>query len=127
MLGITLEAADVVSQVDDTWEEATAEQDTKFENEAKEVSLRQQAAGLVAAYLGQVPPDEPRPVAVEATMEVPLVDPVTGEDLGISLLGITDLVVDSEQGPVVADFKTSSRSAPPFEITHDVQLTSTLR
>ena len=57
-------------------------------------------------------------------MEVPLVDPFTGEDLGIPLLGIVDLVLDDVDGPVVRDFKTSSRSAPPFEVTHEVQLTS---
>ena len=57
-------------------------------------------------------------------MEVPLVDPLTGEDLGIPLLGIVDLVLDDPDGPVVRDFKTSSRSAPPFEVTHEVQLTS---
>ena len=55
-------------------------------------------------------------------MEQPLVDPKTGEDLGIPLLGIVDLVLDGAAGPTIIDFKTTSRSAPPHEITHEVQL-----
>jgi hypothetical protein len=53
-----------------------------------------------------------------------LVDPGTGEDLGIPLLGIADLILDGDEGADIVDFKTSSRSAPPFEISHEVQLTS---
>jgi hypothetical protein len=53
-----------------------------------------------------------------------LVDLVTGEDLGIPLVGIMDLVLDSEAGPVIADFKSSAKSAEPLEITHEIQLTS---
>ena len=42
----------------------------------------------MAAHLAQVPPDEPKPLAVEAAMEAPLVDPVTGEDLGTTRVTI---------------------------------------
>jgi len=76
---------------------------------------------LVRAYLGTAPADE-RPLAVESALEAPLVDPSSGEDLGIPLLGIVDLIADREEGPVVIDFKTSARSAPPLEITHEIQL-----
>ncbi len=34
------------------------------------------------------------------------------------------MVLDDADGPVVQDFETSSRSAPPFEVTREVQLTS---
>ena len=33
---------------------------------------------------------------METSMEVPLVDPMTGEDLGIRLVRIVDLVLDGE-------------------------------
>lgn len=124
MLGITLPPDEVISRMDANWDQAVADEQMDFESTAEETTLRQQVANLVQAYLAQVPPDEPRPLAVEATMEVPLVDPFTGEDLGIPLLGIVDLVLDDVDGSVVRDFKTSSRSAPPFEVTHEVQLTS---
>ena len=63
-------------------------------------------------------------MAVEAALEAPLVDPETGEDLGIPLVGIVDLILDGHEGPIVADFKTSARSAEPLEITHEIQLSS---
>ena len=87
-------------------------------------TLKRQAAGLLAAYTQQVPADEPPSLAVEMPLEAPLVDPVTGEDLGVPLVGITDLVLKTPAGPVIVDFKTSARSAAPLEITHEIQLTS---
>ena len=47
----------------------------------------------MTAYLAQAPEDE-KPLAVETAVEAPLVDPMTGENLGIPLLGIMDLVLD---------------------------------
>ena len=124
MLDVTLPPEEVIRRMDAGWDQAAADEQMAFDSVAQETTLRQQVVDLVHAYLAQVPNDEPRPLAVEATMEVPLVDPFTGEDLGIPLLGIVDLVLDDADGPVVRDFKTSSRSAPPFEVTHEVQLTS---
>ncbi len=93
----------------------------KFPSAAEEEALKKQAVDLVSAYLLQVPADEPRPLAVEAAVEAPLVDPETGEDLGILLFGIMDLVLDDKAGPIIADFKTTSRSSEPLQITHEVQ------
>jgi hypothetical protein len=56
---------------------------------------------LVAAYLAYIPADEPKP-----------------------LVGVIDLVLDSEAGPLIADFKTVARSSEPMEITNEIQLTS---
>jgi len=124
MLGITLEPNDVGGRIVDGWDAAVADEEMKFATGAEEVALEKQAVDLVAAYLAQVPADEPPPLAVEATMEAPLVDPVTGENLGIPLLGIVDLIAPTDNGPVIVDFKTSSRSSPPFEISHEIQLTA---
>ena len=71
-----------------------------------------------------IPQDEPQPLAVEAAVEAPLVDPVTGEDLGIPLVGVIDLILPAGDGPVVADFKTVARSGEPLEIMHEIQLSS---
>jgi hypothetical protein len=78
----------------------------------------------IAAYVRQLSPDEPQPLAVEAVVEAPLVDLVTGEDLGIPLLGIMDLVLAGQDSPVISDFKTAGRSSKPLETTHEIQLTS---
>ena len=53
-----------------------------------------------------------------------MVDPVSGENLGIPLVGIMDLVLDEPAGPLIADFKTTARGGEPLEITHEIQLSS---
>ncbi len=121
-LGIKVAATEVASRMLSGWEQAAAEEGMEFESVAAESALKAQAEQLVTAYLGQVSAEEPVPLAVEATLEAPLIDPRNGEDLGISMLGIVDLILNEPSGPNIIDFKTSSRSAPPFEVTHEVQL-----
>ena len=123
MLRITLDAGDVAGRMEDGWDAFVADEDMTFADTTEEQSLKQQAVDLVTTYLAQVPVDEPTPQAVEVTMEAPLIDSVTGEDLGIPLLGITDLVID-DNGPTIVDFKTASKSSQPAEISHEIQLTS---
>jgi hypothetical protein len=123
-LGVTLSARDVVQRMDACWEPLVAEDSIQFKDTAEEAKLRTQSASLVTAYLAQLTADEPAPTTVETKLEVPLVDPFTGEDLGIPLLGVVDLVVDGEGGSLVCDFKTSARSGSPVEIMHEVQLTA---
>ena len=122
-LGVELPAGDVVQRMDACWESLVAEDGLEFKDSAEEAKLRTQSASLVTTYLAQLPADEPSPTTVETKLEAPLVDPFTGEDLGIPLLGVVDLVVNGEHGPLVCDFKTSARSGSPVEIMHEVQLT----
>ena len=42
----------------------------------------------------------------------------------MGLLGIVDLITNCEDGPLVCDFKTASRTGSPLEIMHEVQLTA---
>jgi hypothetical protein len=123
-LGVELPAGDVVQRMDACWESLVAEDGLEFKDSAEEAKLRTQSASLVTTYLAQLPADEPSPTTVETKLEAPLVDPFTGEDLGIPLLGVVDLVVNGEHGPLVCDFKTSARSGSPVEIMHEVQLTA---
>ena len=51
------------------------------------MGVRRQLAELIAAYLHHVRDDEPSPLAVETRLEAPLVDPDSGEDLGIRYSG----------------------------------------
>ena len=55
---------------------------------------------------------------------LPIVDPRTGEDLGIPLVGIVDLILSDGDRATIADFKTAARSSAPLEISHEIQLTS---
>ena len=116
-------SADQVTQhVMETWDEAVGDEEMRFDCVAAEDALRRQAIGLVQAYLDQHDTDEGFPVAVESPLECPLIDPDTGEDLGIALFGFVDLVLESPIGFVIVDFKTSARSAAPLEIAHEIQL-----
>jgi len=124
MLGLALSTSDAVAHVLAVWDQAVTDEQLSFESTEHEAALKTQTVNLVNAYLAQVSVDEPRPLAVEATMEAPLVDPATGESLGIPLLGVVDLILDAQGGPVIADFKTSSKGSPPFEVTHELQLSS---
>lgn len=123
-LGVTMAAGEVLGRLRDALGSIVAEEDMHFESAASEEALRQQAEGLVTAYLQQVPREEPKPLAVEAAIEAPLVDPGSGEDLGIPLLGIMDLVLEGHDGAVIIDFKTSARSSQPPEVVYEVQLSS---
>lgn len=123
-LGIALDANGVVQRLADSWDDAVAAADLQFESADESQQLKQQAAGLVQAYLNHVGDQEPKPLAVETSLEAPLVDPATGEDLGIPLTGIVDLILDDDHGPRICDFKTAAKSTAPFEVTHEIQLSS---
>jgi CRISPR/Cas system-associated exonuclease Cas4 (RecB family) len=122
-VGVNLQASDVIQRLDACWEAVLAEDNMTFTSTSDESKLKQQAAVLVSAYLAQLS-DEPAPMAVETTLQEPLIDPFTGEDLDIPLLGIIDLIVPSEDGAVVVDFKTAAKSGPPTEKVHEVQLSA---
>lgn len=123
-LGVGLEAGDVGKRLMESWASMIDEEGMKFDSPGDEQALQKQAVDLIGAYLAHVPSDEPKPLAVEVAVEAPLVDPATGENLGVPLVGIMDLVLDGRDGPVIADFKTSARSTEPLEIVHEIQLTA---
>jgi CRISPR/Cas system-associated exonuclease Cas4 (RecB family) len=122
-LGVTLEAGQVVQKMLDGWARLIDEEGAMFDSVADEQAMQKQACELVKAYLTAVPPGE-KPLAVEVALEAPLADPETGEDLGMPLVGVVDLVLDGNAGPVICDFKTAARSSEPMEISHEIQLSS---
>jgi len=121
-LGAPIEPRAVADQMLSTWDQAVADEAITFADAAEEESLRRQALDLVAAYLAAVDPNEPRPLAVETCLDAPLVDPATGEDLGIKLLGVIDLVLPDAAGVSIVDFKTAGKSGAPISMAHEVQL-----
>ena len=122
-LGITLDADDVAQRMLGSWAQLVDEEKMTFDSTDAEQALQRQATDLVRAYLAQVPKDE-KPQAVEVAAEAPLVDPTTGENVGIPLVGVMDLVLEGQHGPTIIDFKTTSRSSEPLEIVHEIQLSS---
>jgi putative RecB family exonuclease len=121
-LGMALDTEELARRLTESWGPMMDAEDMHFDDVSEEADCRRQALGLVSAYVQQLPQDEPRPLAVEVSCEAPLVDPVSGEDLGIPLVGVMDLVLPEEAGPIITDFKTASKSSGALEITHEVQL-----
>lgn len=121
-LGCEIDTNTVIEQLRTTWDAAVETGEIDFETTDESIKLREKATRLVEAYLCQLPDDEPRPIAVETMLEAPLIDPTSGEDMGIRLRGIVDLILADPGGPVICDFKTAASSQQPLEIVHEVQL-----
>jgi len=121
-VGEAVSAADVSLHMAESWKEAVVADDIQFDSLADEDALRRQAIGLVEAYLKVRDASEGFPVAVEAPLECPLVDPESGDDLAIAMFGFVDLILESPAGLTIIDFKTAARSSAPLEISHEIQL-----
>jgi hypothetical protein len=122
-LGVAVDAPDVAAQLREFWPQMVEEEQIEFRSSGEESALTRQAVALVTTYL-QCMTGEPRPLAVETVFEAPIIDPDTGEDLGIPLLGVIDLVTHGDDGPIVADVKTAARGGRPPDTVHEIQLTS---
>jgi hypothetical protein len=104
------------------WSGSVAAEGMRFESSAEEVQLRSKAKELVRIYLAKVAYETARPIAVETAVEARLIDPRTGHDFGIPLVGVMDLVLKEDSGPVIVDFKTAARADQLSELSHEVQL-----
>lgn len=120
--GERVSSSDVSEHISESWDEAVAAEDMEFDSSEDEVALNRQTIGLVEAYLDTRDTNEGFPIAVEMPLECPLVDPETGDDLGIALFGFVDLILETPTGMTIVDFKTAARSSAPLEISHEVQL-----
>jgi hypothetical protein len=116
-------AEDLPMLVADAWKFAMDTEPCYFDDEAQEEKCRYQVLDLVTAYLTSTPIQDETPIAIEKRYEVPLIDPMTGEDFGIPLVGIVDLVLQEDCGGIIVDLKTSS-SNTFSELQHELQLTS---
>lgn len=120
--GVRLYPEFVGEHIKNTWGRAVDDELITFECSDEERQLQAKAIELVSTYIAQVADDEPSPIAIEERFEAPLIDPRSGEDLGISLVGIIDLVLDEGKGPVICDFKTAARSSSHLDLMHELQL-----
>jgi RecB family exonuclease len=108
--------------VADCWQLTMSSEPCYFDNSEQEKAAQQQVLDLCAAYVNTVPVQEETPLVVEKRFEMPLVDPFTGEDFGIPLVGVVDLVLEEPgNSNVIIDFKTSA-TAPLWELQHETQL-----
>ena len=114
---------DLPRMVADAWKYNMEVEPCYFDDDAQEEKCRYQVLDLVTAYLDSIPIQQEMPSVIEKRYEVPLVDPSTGEDFGIPLVGIVDLVLQEECGHAIVDFKTASSSSL-CELQHELQLTA---
>jgi hypothetical protein len=104
---MAIDARELARWLQDPWASDAGTDPVVFPSQADEQACRQQTRDLVSSYLWKLPPDEPQPSAVETTVETPWVDPSTGEDVGIPLVGAIDLVLAHQSGPLVVGFHAS--------------------
>ncbi len=121
-LGVPVDTHELIQEQRATWIDAATEEDVLFGKAEDCDRLRDKAASLAEKYFEFAASEDCRPLAVETPLHVPLVDPDNGEDLGVPMFGIVDLVHDEEDGPVICDFKSTGRSGNASEIVHAVQL-----
>jgi hypothetical protein len=103
------------------WDRSVAVESLRFRAVDEESQLRSKVMELVQAYLAEVASETARPLGVEIAAEAPLIDPRTGEDLGIPLVGVIDLVLKEKSGPVIIDFKTAARAHEMLELSYEIQ------
>jgi putative RecB family exonuclease len=104
------------------WPAAVVEEGVTFKCPGEEQELQNKGQQLVQAYFRAVALERTTLLAVETALEAPLIDQRTGEDLGIPLIGVMDLVLREQTGPVIIDFKTAARADEVSELTHEIQL-----
>ena len=134
---------DSMSFIESAWQAMSEEELMEWDSAAESTKCRNQAADLVAAYIREYIDQPERIVAMETSLETPLVNPQTGEDLGVPLYGIIDLVLDTSctneptdgrrttggrrlPGASVltlVDFKTAASASLVTDQAHAVQLT----
>ena len=98
------------------------EEEFVFYSGDEEQAMRQQGCDLVKG-VPRLPPADEKVEAVAVVWNRGQ-RPQMGEDLGMPLVGVVDLVLDYEGGPLICDFKTASRSSEPMQIANEIQLTS---
>jgi putative RecB family exonuclease len=122
-VGYICNETELPQYIADLWNYTMEAEPCFFVDDAEEEKSRYQVLELLKAYMASTPIQDEMPTAIEKRYEEPLVDPATGEYLGISLVGIVDLVLKDGAGNTIIDFKTSATSSL-CALQHETQLTA---
>jgi len=114
--------AELTQNAHERWNAAVLASGVRFASAVEEQAARQQSLNLLSTYLNRVPPVEPRPMEVKRYLQAPLIDPESGEDLGLPLVGTLDLLVPEANGPLIVTFKVVARNNPQLETVAEIQL-----
>lgn len=139
MLGAYTTDGDVSDFVDDAWERAMDSEPCYFESDEKAAKAKSQVGDVIRTYLAEIDIAVEKPIAVEQKYDAPLIDPATGEDFGIGLIGIIDLLLEEQPNEAadyrgrrqsgssvltLVDFKTAASASSNCELQHELQLTA---
>ena len=114
---------ELVAIFDAAWEKESAENTVLFKNGNTAEKLLQTAEAMLKTFKESVQPGEV--LAVEQSFSVDLVDPETGENLGVPLAGRIDLIEKlDDQTIAVVDQKTAAKAYEKGKVEQDLQLTA---
>ena len=94
------------------------ETDIRYKEGEEEMKLVIMGKEMLNMYFHQTPP---KVKGSEVPFTLPLVNPVTGESLGINFEGFMDLV---EEGDVITEYKTSQQAMNQSDADSHLQLTA---
>jgi hypothetical protein len=120
--GVCLSAAEVAGHIDQHWSTAADQEGIEFKKQDASEKLKAKCQSLVACYWDKFADTDEKVIGVEAAMQAALVDPLTGDRLGLPMVGVSDLLLETDDGPVLVDFKTAARGGEPIEQQHEIQL-----
>ena len=120
--GVRLSGPEVARHITRHWEGAADAEQIVWEKADDSQALRTKCQDLVACYLDRFVDAGEQILGVESAMEATLLDPVTGERLALPMVGIVDLLVETNDGPILVDFKTVGRGGTPVAQQHEIQL-----
>jgi putative RecB family exonuclease len=113
---VTLERLYRILEAD--WFAQKIDQVVRYKNGEDEVKLLVMAKEMLREYFSQCPKEV---MGTEIPFTTPLINPVTGETLGINLEGYIDLV---EKDETIVEFKTSAASMDQNDVDDHLQLTA---
>jgi putative RecB family exonuclease len=100
------------------WYAQKMDTEVRYKNGEDELKLLVMAKEMLRDYFDQSPREI---LGTEIPFVIPLINPVTGETLGIDLEGYIDLV---EKDETLVEFKTSQQSMGQKEVDDHLQLTA---
>ena len=121
--GVRLSREEVSGHITRHWSTTADQEQMEFRKPDASDKLKAKCQLLVACYLDEFAGTDEKVIGVESAMEATLVDPATGDRLGLPMVGVSDLLLETDDGPVLVDFKTAARGGEPIEQQHEIQLT----
>ena len=120
--GVRLSREEVSGHIARHWSTTAEQEQMEFRKPDASDKLKAKCQLLVACYLDEFAGTDEKVIGVESAMEATLVDPATGDRLGLPMVGVSDLLLETDDGPVLVDFKTAARGGEPIEQQHEIQL-----